>query len=165
MKLQKDQETLFYFRPFVDYQNNKQSEVAIKENKRLSEGQKEVIIESRRGQGKYRQKLLDECPFCPITMVNDERLLVASHIKPWVKSNNTEKVDHKNGFIFTPTYDSLFDRGFISFMDDGTMLVSPWLSPLNQKRLNIFTGKKVPKLPTEGREKYLAYHREYVFKR
>ncbi len=98
-------------------------------------------------------------------MVNDERLLIASHIKPWNKSDNFEKTDPKNGFMFTPTYDKLFDRGFISFESDGTMLVSPWISPMNQKRLNIFDGKKIKNLPTEGREKYLYYHRECVFKK
>ena len=98
-------------------------------------------------------------------MVNDERLLIASHIKPWVVSNNFEKTDPKNGFMFTPTYDKLFDRGFISFESDGTMLVSPWISPMNQKRLDIFNGKKIRMLPTEGREEYLCYHREFVFKK
>ena len=112
-----------------------------------------------------REKLLDECPYCPITMVNDERLLIASHIKPWAKSTNFEKTDPKNGFMLTPTYDKLFDRGFISFENDGTMLVSPWISPMNQKRLDIFNGKKIRMLPTEGREAYLYYHRELVFKK
>lgn len=98
-------------------------------------------------------------------MVNDERLLIASHIKPWAKSTNFEKTDPKNGFMLTPTYDKLFDRGFISFENDGTMLVSPWISPMNQKRLDIFNGKKIRMLPTEGREAYLYYHRELVFKK
>ncbi len=98
-------------------------------------------------------------------MVNDERLLIASHIKPWVKSNNFEKTDPKNGFMLTPTFDRLFDRGFISFEDDGTMLVSPWISPMNQKRLDIFNGKKIKNLPTNGREEYLLYHREFIFKK
>lgn len=35
--------------------------------------------------------------------------------------------------MFTPTYDRLFDRWFISFEDDKTMIVSPWISPMNQK--------------------------------
>ena len=52
-----------------------------------------------------------------------------------------------------------------SFEDDGTMIVSPWLSPMNQKRLDIFNGKKIRTLPTEGREDYLLYHREFVFKK
>lgn len=67
--------------------------------------------------------------------------------------------------MLTPTYDKLFDRFFISFESDGTMLVSPWLSTMNQKRLDIFNGKKIKNLPTDGREEYLYYHREFVFKK
>ena len=129
LKLKDDEgNLLYYFRPFIEYNVDTlhQEEITIiEEDDNIPTSERESIIKSRVGQGKYREKLLDECPFCPITMVNDERILIASHIKPWVKSNNFEKTDSKNGFMFTPTYDKLFDRGFISFEDDGTMLVSP----------------------------------------
>lgn len=159
---------LYYFRPFIEYniENLHKNEIEeITDDENITTTEKEIIIKSRVGQGKYREKLLEECPYCPITMVNDERLLIASHIKPWVRSNNDEKVDPKNGFMFTPTYDKLFDRGFISFEDNGTMLVSPWLSPMNQKRLDIYNGKRIRTLPVDGREEYLLYHREFVFKK
>ena len=46
------------------------------------------------------------------------------------------------------------------------MLVSVWLSPLNQKRLNIYNGKKIEKLPlNDERKKYLEYHRNNIFKK
>jgi predicted restriction endonuclease len=168
LKLRSDNEQLFYFRPFIEYnlESLHETEIeTIEEDTNITTSERETIIKSRVGQGKYREKLLIECPYCPITMVNDERLLIASHIKPWVVSNNFEKTDPKNGFMLTPTYDKLFDRGFISFENDGTMLVSPWISPMNQKRLEIFNGKKIRSLPTEGREEYLFYHREFVFKK
>ena len=102
---------------------------------------------------------------CPFTMVNDERILIASHIKPWAKANDDEKVDPKNGYMLTPTFDRLFDRGFITFNEDKSMLVSPWLSPMNQKRLGIYTGKVITSLPIdEKRIIYLKYHRENIFK-
>ena len=92
-------------------------------------------------------------------------MLIASHIKPWVKSNDKEKIDPKNGFMFTPTYDKLFDRGFITFESDKTLKVSPWLSPMNQKRLGIYNGMLIEKLSLDDkREKYLKYHRENIFK-
>ncbi len=98
-------------------------------------------------------------------MVNDERLLIASHIKPWSKSNDKEKIDPKNGFMFTPTFDKLFDKGFITFDENKTLFVSPWLSPMNQKRLGIYDGKEIPKLPLDDKRKlYLCYHREHIFK-
>ena len=168
LKLKNENSLLYYFRAFIEYNLDPLSETEIEEiekDSNISINERETIIKSRIGQGKYREKLLEECPFCPITMVNDERLLIASHIKPWVVSNNFEKTDPKNGFMLTPTFDKLFDRGFISFESDGTMLVSPWISPMNQKRLGIFDGKKVKMLPTEGREEYLFYHREFIFKK
>lgn len=123
------------------------------------------IRNARIGQGKYREKLLEECPFCPITMVNDERLLIASHIKPWAVSNDKEKIDHHNGYILTPLYDKLFDRGFITFTDDKHMLISNWLSPKNCQRLNLVNDTYCPRLPMDDfRKEYLKYHREYVFK-
>lgn len=164
---------LYYFKIFIDYKPDivgyQTSEEIKEENeinkKDITNKQKERLIKSRIGQGEYRSKLLEECPFCPFTMVNDERLLIASHIKPWAKSNDEEKIDSKNGFIFTPTYDRLFDRGFITFKDDKTLIVSPWLSPMNQKRLGIYTGMLVERLNLDNKRiEYLRYHRENIFK-
>lgn len=175
LKLKDEKENIvYYFRIFIDYKSDiigyqmpeeKEQEETIENDKKISQKVKEVIMRARIGQGKYREDLLDECPFCPFTLVNDERLLIASHIKPWAKADNTEKIDPKNGFMFTPTYDKLFDRGFITFNDDKRVIVSPWLSPMNQKRLNIYTGLLISKLPLdEKRKEYLKYHRENVFK-
>lgn len=174
LKLKSKTRTLYYFKMFVDYKSDlvtyvmkdeEEQEDRIAKDKKISERAKSTLINARIGQGEYRKNLLLECPFCPFTMVSDERLLVASHIKPWALSDDKEKVDAKNGFLFTPTYDRLFDRGFISFEDDGTLMVSPWISPMNQKRLGIYNGKIIDKLPIdEKRKKYLEFHREFIFK-
>lgn len=113
-------------------------------------------------QNVYRAALLDNMPFCPFTMVADDRLLVACHIKPFIKCNNDEeRYDPKNGITMTPTYHTLFDLGFISFEDDGTLLVSPFLSNKTKNRLNLKDGEKI-RLQT-GSEKYLRYHRENIY--
>jgi putative restriction endonuclease len=161
-------EIIYYWKLFVDYfyENNKIVEnKEIDENKNLSNLEKESIVRARKGQGEYRKKLLEECPFCPITMVSDDRLLIASHIKPWAHSEIKEKTDPKNGFMFTPTYDFLFDRGFISFSDDKNLLVSPWISKMTCSKLNLCDGKKYSLLPIDDRRKfYLDYHRKKIFK-
>lgn len=164
-------EVVFYFRLFVDYFGEshhpfevKQEEERIADETEISNEEKKEINYARVGQGKYRKGLLEECPFCPITMVTDDRLLIASHIKPWVSSDETEKLDAKNGFMFTPTYDFLFDRGFITFTNDKKMQVSPWLSKVTCSKLNIAQDKTYPMLPVEGRENYLDYHRANIFK-
>jgi putative restriction endonuclease len=161
---------VYYFKLFVDFFGELENELLIEEeeNKILIElipvEEKLQLIKARKGQGKYRENLLEQCPFCPITLVSDDRLLIASHIKPWVKSDENEKIDPKNGFMFTPTYDFLFDRGFITFTDDKKMKVSPWLSKMTCSKLNITDDKKYTLLPTEGRENYLNYHRDHIFK-
>lgn len=163
----------YYFRMFIDYQSDLEkytSPVVRKEEEKiesskLSVKKKEMLYQARVGQGEYRRKLLEDCLFCPFTMINDERLLIASHIKPWAVSDDREKIDPKNGFALTPTYDKLFDSGFMTFHDDKTIEVSPWISPMNQKRLNIYTGMKVPKLQLDvERCAYLVYHRAHIYR-
>lgn len=171
MKLKdSDNNFIFYFKLFVDYFNEIENKKVIAEQIQKieetasSETEKINLTRARIGQGKYRQDLLELCPICPITLVSDDRLLIASHIKPWAKSSNEEKVDPYNGFMFTPNIDWLFDKGFITFTDDKRMLISPWLSKITCSRLNIVPNKKYDLLPTEGREYYLDYHREEIYK-
>lgn len=123
------------------------------------------IRRARQGQGLYREKLLADCPFCPITMINDERLLIASHIKPWAVSTDKEKIDYKNGFMLSPLYDKLFDRGFMTFTEDRKIILSNWISPANKKRIGVVDGQFVQMLPLdEERQAYMKFHRTSVFK-
>lgn len=132
----KKNEICYYCRIFIDYKAGivrYESPLAMAEEKRIksaniSDKKKQALAESRQGQGEYRRKLLEDVDCCPFTLVNDERLLIASHIKPWAKSTDSEKVDPKNGFALTPTYDRLFDQGYITFNNDFTVSVSPWIS-------------------------------------
>lgn len=161
---------IFYFKPFVDYYGEYENPIVLEEVIKIEEEVeipievKEQLLRARKGQGKYRQQLLEECPFCPITLISDDRLLIASHIKPWVKSNENEKTDPKNGFMLTPTFDLLFDRGFITFTNDKKMIISPWISKMTCSKLNIAPEKQYSMLPINGREEYLEYHRKVVFK-
>lgn len=164
--------TLFLFRPSLSYAFNpyyhpaKEREVEKEiEEKRLPAETREQLVKARIGQGAYRQKLLEESSECIITRVNDERILMASHIKPWSVSEDNEKIDHNNGLVLTPTYDKLFDQGFISFEDNGNVLLSPYISPLNLKKLNLIKGKTYSIPPSEKRKEYLRYHRDHIFKK
>jgi putative restriction endonuclease len=162
---------IYYFRLFMDYFGEedhpytiKKEEQKIEQKIELSEEDKKNLSSARLGQGKYRNELLKQCTLCPITLITDDRILIASHIKPWVDSNDQEKLDPKNGFMFTPTFDFLFDRGYITFDSDKKIKISPWLSKVTCSRLNISEGKRYPLLPTEGREEYLDYHLKNIFK-
>ena len=65
--------------------------------------------------------------------------------------------------MLSPLYDKLFDKGFISFKDNGEILISDWLSPQNQERIS-FEYSPEDLFLNEQRKKYLEYHRENVFK-
>jgi len=168
---------IYYWKLFVDfdaiseivngalvYKYGKRGAVEKVAKKKPSKLQEE-ISKARIGQGKYRDDLLLECPYCPITGINDERLLIASHIKPWAASTDTEKIDAKNGFAFSPMFDKLFDRGFITFTDDRHIVLSHWITPKNYERIGISNGTFYQRLPIdEFRKVYLEYHRRIIFK-
>lgn len=165
-----DQRIFFYFRLFADYFGEVTHPYIIKKEEEEienldNETEKLTLAKARIGQGEYRRKLLELCPFCPITLVSDDRLLIASHIKPWVASNEFEKTDPRNGFMLTPTFDYLFDRGFLSFTNERRTILSPFLSNMTYSKLGISDNKIIPHLPVEGREVYLDYHRNQILKK
>lgn len=125
----------------------------------------ESISNARNGQGKYRELLLEQCHFCPFTMIADERLLIASHIKPWVASSDSEKVDPFNGYILSPMYDKLFDRGFITFTHDKHVVLSKFISSYTWKLIKLSDNDFIKALPMDDkRYNYLKFHHENVFK-
>lgn len=125
--------------------------------------EKEIFTKVRTLQHKYRNNLLKTLTYCPITMVSDKRLLIASHIKPWCFSNDKEKLDIYNGFILTPLYDRLFDQGLITFNNKKELIISPTLSNETTRLLGI-REDKYEHLPIEGREYYLEFHNFNIFK-
>ena len=165
---------MFYWRLFADFAEigRRRDFVANyrkkTEQEKLKQPKQEKNIEyrkAREGQGKYREAMLRECPFCPITMIGDPYLLIASHIKPWAVSNDKEKTDPKNGFILSPLYDKLFDIGFITFDDARHVKISNWLSRQDRGRIGIKDNQLFQFLPIDKeRAKYLEYHREIIFK-
>ncbi len=161
----------YYFRLFADYFGEVEHPYIIEKEQEeiidsdVPQEEKKQLIRARIGQGEYRIKLLAECPFCPITLVSDDRLLIASHIKPWASSDDFEKTDPKNGFMLTPTFDRLFDRGFLSFTDDKKTILSPFLSNMTYSKLGISDNKTISHLPIDGRETYLEYHRNEILKK
>lgn len=167
---------MFYWRLFADFDaiwEKKNGPLVFVYGKKGEQIQKPKCLNSREmdirksriGQGSYREKLLEECPFCPITMINDERLLIASHIKPWVASSDEEKIDPKNGYMLSPLYDKLFDRGFITFTPERRMLVSNWISPKNKKRMGLVHNAFIQALPMDKeRIKYLKFHADSIYK-
>ena len=125
--------------------------------------ERKSFVKTRIKQDELRKKVLKDLKLCPFTEINDKKLLIASHIKPWAFSDNNERLDLKNVFVFSPLFDKLFDRGLISFWNNKTLLISRWLSKFNKKKIGIFEWQIIDLLPINWREDYLKFHREKVF--
>ena len=123
----------------------------------------ETLIKARLGQGRFRKKLLELYPNCPLTGLDVQSLLIASHIKPWSVCNNKERLCRFNGLMLAPNIDRLFDNGLITFDTDGTIKISPTIDSENQKRLGIAPDMKLKIRPES--EKYFEYHRNHVFQK
>ena len=141
------------------------------DNKSLSATEVERLVMSRIGQGAFRDDLLESCDStCPITKIMDKRILRASHIKPWRLASNEERLDPNNGLILAPTYDLLFDQGFITFEADKTLRISSELSEVTVRKLGLIDGSKFKDLPIgeshqAARLEYLKFHREVIFRK
>jgi predicted restriction endonuclease len=118
------------------------------------------LIQGRIGQGKFRDSLVSLWGGCAVTKCSQISLLVASHIKPWSKSDNQERLDPYNGFLLLPNFDKAFDLGFISFDSSGNILISNKLPEF--KLLGI--DKTMSIQVKEQNKSYLEYHRSHVFK-
>lgn len=140
-----------------------QEERAIAERTDIGATEKLQLIKARRGQGIFKSNVRLNEHACRVTGTSDIAHLRASHIKPWKVSSNFEKLDGCNGLLLAPHIDHLFDRGYISFCDDGQLLIS---SQLNDAVLASWCIS----LPSDvgvfsaGQCGYLQYHREHVLK-
>ncbi len=88
--------------------------------------------------------------------------LVASHIKPFIDSSDDEAYDPNNGLLLSRNFDILFDQGYITFDNNGSIICSNKLSKdvveyISNYRLDSsFINQK--------RLEYLDYHRQNKFK-
>ena len=128
----------------------------------LPETERESIIKARIGQGTFRQQLLELWEGCAVTDVRLPAVLRASHIKPWRFSNNSERLNPYNGLLLLPQYDQLFDKGLISFGENGEILRSPALEHVAPSKLGISLNDKLRALSKQHCG-FLQYHREEVF--
>jgi hypothetical protein len=125
-----------------------------------------AIVLARRGQGLFKQRVMQVESACRITGVDQPEYLRASHCKPWRDATHEERLDGENGLLLTPSMDHLFDRGFIGFEDNGRTIISPVAHRDSLVRMGI-----APERPLNvgsfsvGQRRFLAFHRENVLLR
>ena len=137
---------------------------AIQSDEYLMETEKQSIVLARRGQGLFRQRVSSVERACRVTKVSQPEYLRASHSKPWRDSSNEERLNGENGLLLTPDVDLLFDRGFLSFEDNGKVLVSPVADLTAMSKMGL-TGDLLGNVGafSEGQKQFLQFHRESIF--
>lgn len=130
----------------------------------LEHRDKRQLISARFGQGVFRANVERVEKLCRVTGVPDRRHLRASHIKPWRLADDREKLDGCNGLLLSPHADHLFDRGHISFADDGQLLLSKHLNPTVAKAWGLDRAHPPRSFRPEQRA-YLDFHRRHVFEK
>ena len=125
----------------------------------IDETQKPTYINARVGQGRFRKDLIDYWNRCSLSGYESLGFLVASHIKPWKVSDNKERLDKFNGLLLLANLDKAFDLGFISFEEDGKIIVSSHI----EKPEVLGVNNKMHIELEDGHQEYMAYHRDKVF--
>ena len=131
---------------------------------KITETERNAVISARIGQGAFREKLLIKYENkCIVTGVNDKRVLLASHIRPWAVSSNQQRLSSENGLLLSPLYDKLFDIGLISFTDLGQIIISSELENRNVDLLKIDCKRCYDLKPSDELLSNMDYHRSYIF--
>jgi hypothetical protein len=121
----------------------------------------ERLVVQRVGQDIFRSGLIDYWQGrCPLTGITDTALLRASHIKPWAKCDtDAERLDVHNGLLLSALWDAAFDKGLVTFEDDGSPRFSPALSAEALQALHW----SAPIPLTAQHRAQLAWHRQNEF--
>ena len=130
--------------------------------KNLETTEVDRLVRQRVGQDVFRKSLLGYWQSrCPLTGITDEILLRASHIIAWTDcENDADRLDVHNGLLLSALWDAAFDRGLVTFDDDGHPVFSPELS--NTARVELTWGNPIS-LTDRHRER-LEWHRKNQFR-
>lgn len=80
---------------------------------------------NRTKQSLFRNKVLNlYSNECILSGVNDDRVLIASHIKPWSESSDNERINPYNGLLLSASIDKLFDNFLISIDENQKLYIS-----------------------------------------
>lgn len=136
-----------------------QFEAKVRDLPRSTEAERAVV--QRIGQDIFRSGLMEYWgSACPLTGITDAALLRASHIVPWKDcACDADRLDVHNGLLLSALWDAAFDRGLVSFDDEGAPLFSSSLSEQARAQLH-FRG---PLRLTEKHRARLGWHRRQIF--
>jgi 5-methylcytosine-specific restriction protein A len=120
------------------------------------------LVTSRVGQGAYRKRIIHRWEYkCAVTNFNKLDILIASHIVPWSKATDHERLDVNNGLLLSPTYDALFDKHLITFGTKGKIVLSDLIEFSAYQKLGI-TGQEQINGLSQYNLGYLIRHQELI---
>jgi HNH endonuclease len=122
-----------------------------------------VTISTRVGQNKFRELVIKYWKTCAVTDCDVTSVLKSSHIKPWAVADSLERLDAFNGILLTPNLDDLFDSGFISFKDDGAILIASELTNEACTALGVNSEMRLRKI-NSAHLPYLDFHRNNIYR-
>jgi len=124
------------------------------------ETEAELLVVQRIGQDVFRKRLIDYWGGrCPITGIDQQELLRASHIKAWADCpTDAERLDIFNGLLLAAHVDAAFDAALITFADDGALIISARLTEHSRTVLGLQDGLRLAGV-TPRHAPYLAWHR------
>jgi putative restriction endonuclease len=162
--LQPDGSSIFVFRILNDQSEFDDIERFKGQLGGLIETEREQVINSRLGQGRFRELLIARWKGkCALTGVDHPTLLTASHIKPWRISTNSERLNPSNGLLLIPQYGRLFDRGLVTVdRRDGTIRISKAFPEAYWSRSGISPEARLMSICVETQE-FLDFHQSHVF--
>lgn len=130
---------------------------------------KERVVKTRVNQHLFRKIILaNYYSKCAISDIDIPTLLFASHIKPW-SVDVENRLNPSNGICLNALYDRAFDKGFIGFSNDYSVLFAEKLKKEYKKEyfkkyFEPIEGRKL-NLPSKFSPdpNFLEYHLEFCF--
>lgn len=130
----------------------------------LPESERRAVGLARVGQGEFRRSLIRYWQRCSVTGVAGEGFLTASHIRPWSGATTADRLNPFNGFLLSPALNACFDKGYVTFDDEGMIVLSEELGSDDATLMGIHSAMKLARVDDRHRP-FLAHHREHVFKK
>ncbi len=170
----------FYTRDI--YRSKKKLEMRNTDFKIIAYERKNVILDILpamgipvdRDESKELQTFFKDCLFhefnhcCAICGIHLPQMLIASHIKPFRDCAHVyEAMDNNNGLLLCRNHDYLFDQGFISFDEEGKIMIcSELINDPHYKAYAVNPNYRLKeRYRTQSRMEFMKYHKKNYFRR
>ena len=125
--------------------------------------ERNAVIKARVNHSVFRKRRLEKYSHCVLCGVSHHSLLNASHIIPWAECSGKDRTNVNNGLLLCSGHDRVFDRGYISFDEDGQIMISEELSDDDCVFTNLNDGMRIEM--NDEMKRFMAYHRTKIFKK